>query len=97
MSSSRRMTGMPHRERRGRNGAGDRCHPRTSAAPSRATLVEEGCTLQLAARYLAKDARYGPERLREGYPCFGAFEAVRAVAAGVPPGFASELSRRLVL
>ena len=61
------------------------------------TLVEEGCTLQLAARYLAKDARYGPERLREGYPRFGAFEAVRAEAAGAPPRFTSELSRRLAL
>ena len=47
--------------------------------------------------YLAKDARYGPERLREGYPRFGAFEAVRAEAAGAPPRFTSELSRRLAL
>ena len=47
--------------------------------------------------YLAKDARCAPERMREGYPRLGAFKAVRAEAAGVPPGFASELSRRLVL
>ena len=47
--------------------------------------------------YLAKDARCAPERLREGYPRLGAFEAVRAEAAGAPPRFASELSRRLAL
>ena len=47
--------------------------------------------------YLAKDARYAPERLREGYPRLGAFEAVRAEAAGAPPRFASALSRRLAL
>ena len=47
--------------------------------------------------YLAKDARCAPERMREGYPRLGAFKAVRAEGAGVPPGFASELSRRLVL
>ncbi len=33
----------------------------------------------------------------EGYPRLGAFEAVRAEAAGVSPRFASELSRRLAL
>ena len=47
--------------------------------------------------YLAKDARCAPERLREGYPRLGAFEAVRAEPAGAPPRFASELSRRLAL
>ena len=47
--------------------------------------------------YLAKDARCAPERVREGYPRFGAFEAVRAEAAGAPPRFASALSRRLAL
>ena len=47
--------------------------------------------------YLAKDARCAPERLREGYPRLGAFEAVRAEASGAPPRFASELSRRLAL
>ena len=47
--------------------------------------------------YLAKDARCAPERMREGYPRLGAFEATRAEAAGSPPRFASELSRRLAL
>ncbi len=47
--------------------------------------------------YLAKDACCAPERVREGYPRLGAFEAVRAEAAGAPPRFASELSRRLTL
>ncbi len=47
--------------------------------------------------YLAKDARCAPERMREGYPRLGAFEAVRAEAADAPPRFASELSRRLAL
>ena len=47
--------------------------------------------------YLAKDARCAPERMREGYPRLGVFEAVRAEAAGAPPRFASELSRRLAL
>ena len=47
--------------------------------------------------YLAKDAHCAPERMREGYPRLGAFEAVRAEAAGPPPRFASELSRRLAL
>ena len=47
--------------------------------------------------YLAKDAHCAPARLREGYPRLGAFEAVRAEAAGAPPRFASELSRRLAL
>ena len=44
--------------------------------------------------YLAKEARSAPERLAEGYPRRGSFEAVRAEAAGVPPKFASALSRR---
>ncbi len=47
--------------------------------------------------YLAKDARCAPERVREGYPRLGAFEAVRAEAAGTPRAFASALSRRLAL
>ena len=44
--------------------------------------------------YLAKDACCAPERVREGYPRWDAFEAVRAAAA---PRFASELSCRLAL
>ena len=44
--------------------------------------------------YLAKEARQAPDRLAEGYPRRGSFEAVRAEAAGVPPKFASALSRR---
>ena len=47
--------------------------------------------------YLAKDARYAPERMRQGYPRCGAFEAVRAKAAGGTSGFSSALSRRLAL
>ena len=47
--------------------------------------------------YLAKDARSASARMREGYPRLGAFEAVRADAAGAPSRFASELSRRLAL
>ena len=47
--------------------------------------------------YLAKDACCAPARMREGYPRLGAFEAVRAEAAGAPPRFASALSRRLAL
>ena len=47
--------------------------------------------------YLAKDAHCAPARLREGYPRLGAFEAVRAEAAGALPRFASALSRRLAL
>ena len=48
--------------------------------------------------YLAKDARCAPERIREGYPRRGAFEAIREeAAAGAPPRFASGLSRRLAL
>ena len=47
--------------------------------------------------YLAKDARCHPERLAQGYPRLDLFEAVRAGAAGVPPKFASALSRRLAL
>ena len=47
--------------------------------------------------YLAKDARCAPERLRQGYPRHGAFEAVRSEAAGAPLRFASALSGRLAL
>ena len=47
--------------------------------------------------YLAKDARCTAERVRQGYPRNGAFEAVRAEAAGTGPKFASALSRRLSL
>ena len=47
--------------------------------------------------YLAKDARCTAERVRRGYPRIGAFEAVRAAAAGTPARFASALSRRLSL
>ena len=47
--------------------------------------------------YLAKDSRCAPERIREGYSSCGAFEAVRAEAAGSPPRFASALSQRLAL
>ena len=47
--------------------------------------------------YLAKDARCAPERLRQGYPRHGAFEAVRAEAAGAPLRFTSALSERLAL
>ena len=48
--------------------------------------------------YLAKDARCAPERIREGYPRRGAFEAIREeAAAGAPLRFASGLSRRLAL
>ena len=47
--------------------------------------------------YLAKDAHCAPERMREGYPRLGVFEAIRAEAAGMPPRFVSELSRRLAL
>ena len=47
--------------------------------------------------YLAKDARYAPERMRQGYPRCGAFEAVRAKAAGGTSGFSSALSQRLAL
>ena len=47
--------------------------------------------------YLAKDARCTAARVREGYPRLGAFDAVRAEAAGATPGFASGLSRRLML
>ena len=47
--------------------------------------------------YLAKDASCAPERIREGYPRLGVFEAIRADAAGTPPSFASALSRRLAL
>lgn len=44
--------------------------------------------------YLAKDARCTAQRVRQGYPRIGAFEAVRAEAR---PRFASALSRRLSL
>ena len=47
--------------------------------------------------YLAKDARYAPERMRQGYARCGAFEAVRARAAGGTSRFASALSQRLAL
>ena len=47
--------------------------------------------------YLAKDACCAPERVRDGYPGFAAFQAMRAEAAGEAHGFASELSRRLAL
>ena len=47
--------------------------------------------------YLAKDARCAPERVREGYPRLGTFEAVRSEPAGAPRAFASALSRRLAL
>ncbi len=63
-------------------------------------LLIEGIARMLSASPLslfALDARCAPERVREGYPRFGAFEAVRAAVAGAPPRFASELSRRLAL
>lgn len=47
--------------------------------------------------YLAKDACSTPERVRQGYPDFNAFNAVRAEATGVPDKFASQLSQRLEL
>ena len=47
--------------------------------------------------YLAKDACSTPERLRQGYPDFNAFNAVRAEATDVPDKFASQLSQRLEL
>ena len=47
--------------------------------------------------YLAKDACSTPERLRQGYPGFNAFNAVRAEATGVSDKFASQLSQRLEL
>ena len=47
--------------------------------------------------YLAKDARCTAQRVRQGYPRNGAFEAVRAEAAGTRARFASALSRRLSL
>ena len=47
--------------------------------------------------YLAKDACSTPERLRQGYPDFDAFNAVRAEATGMPDKFASQLSQRLKL
>ena len=39
-------------------------------------------TRTLRLIYLAKDASCAPERVREGYPRFGVFEAMRADAAG---------------
>ena len=47
--------------------------------------------------YLAKDARCTAQRVRQGYPRIGAFEAVRVEAAGARSRFASALSRRLLL
>ena len=47
--------------------------------------------------YLAKDACCTPERMREGYPRRGDFDAIRTEAAGPSPKFVSALSRRLVL
>ena len=47
--------------------------------------------------YLAKDACCTPDRMREGYPRRGAFDAIRTEAAGPSPKFVSVLSRRLVL
>lgn len=47
--------------------------------------------------YLAKDACCTPERVRQGYPEWDAFSAVRAAAAGPAPRFASGLSQRLAL
>lgn len=47
--------------------------------------------------YLAKDVCSTPQRLRQGYPDFNAFNAVRAEATGVPDKFASQLSQRLEL
>ena len=47
--------------------------------------------------YLAKDACCTPERVREGYPGWATFEAVRAESAGTEPRFVSALSRRLAL
>ncbi len=47
--------------------------------------------------YLAKDACCTPDRVREGYPRRGAFEAVRAAVPEASLTFASALSRRLAL
>ena len=47
--------------------------------------------------YLAKDACWTPERMREGYPRRRAFDAIRTEAAGPSPKFVSALSRRLAL
>ncbi len=47
--------------------------------------------------YLAKDAHCSAPRLRAGYPRLNAFATTRTQAAGTPPKFASELSRRLEL
>ena len=47
--------------------------------------------------YLAKDACSTPEGLRQGYPDFDAFNAVRAEATGMPDKFASQLSKRFKL
>ena len=47
--------------------------------------------------YLAKDACCAPERVRQGYPECGTFNAIRTEAAGNGRKFASGLSRRLAL
>ncbi len=47
--------------------------------------------------YLAKDACCRPERMREGYPRLGIFEAIRAEASGDMPRFESALARRIGL
>ena len=47
--------------------------------------------------YLAKDANSSPERVRQGYPGYDAFQAVRAELTGAKCRFASELSQRLAL
>ncbi len=47
--------------------------------------------------YLAKDACCRPERVCEGYPRLGIFEAIRAEASGDMPRFESALARRIGL
>ena len=47
--------------------------------------------------YLAKDACSSGEKLRQGYPKWCAFNAVRMEASAAPPKFSSALSRRLGL
>ena len=47
--------------------------------------------------YLAKDACCTPERVREGYPDYSVFNAIRAGTAGASRKFASRLSQRLEL